>query len=133
MSFSNEIKNELAHLEQKKKCCEIAELAGLVRMDGTILIGSRKGCLLYTSNGIGAGWRFAVVAAGLQRYIHGCAPGGLGAGCQSIALCVQLAAALMITAANNAALFHDNCANHGIGRCPACAFLGKLQRQLHIF
>ena len=43
MSFSNEIKNELAHLEQKKKCCEIAELAGLVRMDGTILIGSRKG------------------------------------------------------------------------------------------
>lgn len=43
MSFSNEIKNELAHLEQEKKCCEIAELAGLVRMDGTILIGSRKG------------------------------------------------------------------------------------------
>ena len=43
MSFSNEIKNELAHLEQKKKCCEIAELAGLVRMDGTILIGSRQG------------------------------------------------------------------------------------------
>lgn len=43
MSFSNEIKNELAHLEQDKKCCEIAELAGLVRMDGTILIGSKKG------------------------------------------------------------------------------------------
>ena len=43
MSFSNEIKNELAHLEHDKKCCEIAELAGLVRMDGTILIGSRKG------------------------------------------------------------------------------------------
>lgn len=39
MSFSNEIKNELAHLEHDKKCCEIAELAGLVRMDGTILIG----------------------------------------------------------------------------------------------
>ena len=43
MSFSNEIKNELAHMEHDKKCCEIAELAGLVRMDGTILIGSRKG------------------------------------------------------------------------------------------
>ena len=43
MSFSNEIKNELAHMEHAKKCCEIAELAGLVRMDGTILIGSRKG------------------------------------------------------------------------------------------
>ena len=43
MSFSNEIKNELAHLEHDKKCCEIAELAGLVRMDGTILIGNRNG------------------------------------------------------------------------------------------
>lgn len=43
MSFSHEIKNELAHLEQDRRCCEIAELAGLVRMDGNILIGSRKG------------------------------------------------------------------------------------------
>lgn len=43
MSFSNEIKNELAHLEPPTKCCEIAELAGLVRMDGTILIGNKKG------------------------------------------------------------------------------------------
>lgn len=43
MSFSHEIKNELAHLEPDARCCEIAELAGLVRMDGTILIGNRKG------------------------------------------------------------------------------------------
>ncbi len=43
MSFSHEIKNELAHLELGRRCCEIAELAGLVRMDGNILIGSRKG------------------------------------------------------------------------------------------
>ena len=43
MSFSHEIKNELAHLEPDRRCCEIAELAGLVRMDGNILIGSRKG------------------------------------------------------------------------------------------
>jgi len=43
MSFSNEIKNELAHRETERKCCEIAELAGLVRMDGTILIGNRRG------------------------------------------------------------------------------------------
>ena len=43
MSFSHEIKNELAHLEPDSRCCEIAELAGLVRMDGTILIGNRKG------------------------------------------------------------------------------------------
>lgn len=43
MSFSHEIKNELAHLEPDDRCCEIAELAGLVRMDGTILIGNCKG------------------------------------------------------------------------------------------
>ena len=43
MSFSNEIKNELAHLEYGRHCCEVAELAGLVRMDGTILIGNKKG------------------------------------------------------------------------------------------
>lgn len=52
MSFSNEIKNELAHMEPKKKCCELAELAGLVRMDGTILIGGRNriGLVLVTEN-----------------------------------------------------------------------------------
>ena len=43
MSFSHEIKNELAHLEPERRCCEIAELAGIVRMDGNILIGSRNG------------------------------------------------------------------------------------------
>ena len=52
MSFSNEIKNELAHLEQEEPCCELAELAGLVRMDGTILIGmqNRMGLELTTEN-----------------------------------------------------------------------------------
>ena len=43
MSFPHEIKNELAHLEPERRCCEIAELAGIVRMDGNILIGSRNG------------------------------------------------------------------------------------------
>lgn len=43
MSFSNEIKNELAHIENPKRCCQVAELAGVVRMDGTILIGSKNG------------------------------------------------------------------------------------------
>lgn len=42
MSFSNMIKNELAHIELPSRCCQIATLAGLVRMDGTILIGSGK-------------------------------------------------------------------------------------------
>ena len=42
MSFSNNIKNELARLEVPSHCCQIAQLAGLVRMDGTILIGSHR-------------------------------------------------------------------------------------------
>ncbi len=42
MSFSNMIKNELARIESPSRCCQIAVLAGLVRMDGTILIGSGK-------------------------------------------------------------------------------------------
>ena len=43
MSFSHEIKNELAHLEPERRCCEIAEHAGNVRMEGNIMIGSRNG------------------------------------------------------------------------------------------
>ncbi len=43
MSFSNDVKNELAHLETERPCCERAELAGLVRMDGAILIGGGRG------------------------------------------------------------------------------------------
>lgn len=43
MSFSNTIKNELAHIEDRPRCCQTAELAGIVRMDGTILIGNKNG------------------------------------------------------------------------------------------
>jgi DNA-binding transcriptional regulator WhiA len=36
MSFSTSTKEELARLEENKKCCELAELSALVRMDGTL-------------------------------------------------------------------------------------------------
>ena len=42
MSFANTVKNELARIEPQQRCCRIAQLAGLVRMDGTILIGSKN-------------------------------------------------------------------------------------------
>ena len=42
MSFANTGKNELARIEPQQRCCRIAQLAGLVRMDGTILIGSKN-------------------------------------------------------------------------------------------
>ena len=43
MSFASDIKNELAHLTIEKKCCKLAEIAGFVRMAGTVRLmgGSR--------------------------------------------------------------------------------------------
>ena len=38
MSFSTQTKDELARIFPEKKCCQLAELAALVRMDGTITI-----------------------------------------------------------------------------------------------
>ncbi len=43
MSFSSETKNELAHVEPEKKCCQLAEIAGFVRASGSIrLLGNEK-------------------------------------------------------------------------------------------
>ena len=43
MSFSLETKNELAHVEPDKKCCMLAEIAGFIRMCGSIrLAGGGK-------------------------------------------------------------------------------------------
>jgi DNA-binding protein WhiA len=42
MSFSTTTKEELARLITKKKCCELAELASLVRMDGTLQISTNQ-------------------------------------------------------------------------------------------
>lgn len=43
MSFSMETKNELAHVEPDKKCCMLAEIAGFIRMCGSIrLAGGGK-------------------------------------------------------------------------------------------
>ena len=42
MSFSNEVKNELARLENGKQCCEKAELFGLLRMSGAIILRGRN-------------------------------------------------------------------------------------------
>ncbi|WP_256132434.1 DNA-binding protein WhiA [Anaerovorax odorimutans] len=43
MSFSMETKNELAHVMPEKKCCMLAEIAGFIRMCGSIrLVGGGK-------------------------------------------------------------------------------------------
>ena len=42
MSFSNDIKNELLRLELSDDSERVSLLAGLVRMDGTILIAAHR-------------------------------------------------------------------------------------------
>lgn len=49
MTFSLETKNELSKLELDDKCCQLVELAALVRMNGTITISSKKVNLKFTT------------------------------------------------------------------------------------
>ncbi len=43
MSFSSEVKNELARTEPEKKCCQLAEIAGFLRVSGSLrLAGGGK-------------------------------------------------------------------------------------------
>jgi len=50
MSFSAETKNELARVEPEKKCCQLAEIAGFVRVSGSIrLAGGGKFKIVITT------------------------------------------------------------------------------------
>lgn len=50
MSFSSTTKNELSRIELKENCCALAELAALVRMNGTIqIVGMKKINLKFTT------------------------------------------------------------------------------------
>lgn len=49
MSFSAETKDELARIEINSPCCNLAELAALVRMDGTIEISEQNHALNVTT------------------------------------------------------------------------------------
>ncbi|MFV0516271.1 MAG: DNA-binding protein WhiA [Aminipila sp.] len=52
MSFSIDTKNELARLEQEKKCCMLAEIAGFIRMCGSIRLagGGKFNIIITTEN-----------------------------------------------------------------------------------
>lgn len=58
MSFSNEVKNELARIEKDKSCCEKAELLGLLRMSGAVII-----------RGLSVGIHFTTENAALARKV----------------------------------------------------------------
>ena len=52
MSFSSDTKNELARLELNRKCCVLAEIAGFVRVCGTLKLsgGGKIDLKLATEN-----------------------------------------------------------------------------------
>ncbi len=52
MSFSTDTKNELAHFEPEKKCCMLAEIAGFIRMCGSIRLagGGKINVVITTDN-----------------------------------------------------------------------------------
>lgn len=50
MSFSSQVKEELARIEPRKKCCELAELSGLIKIDGVLHIGHGDSLSLHTSS-----------------------------------------------------------------------------------
>ena len=52
MSFSSDVKGELARLEPKKKCCMLAEIAGFLRVSSSLRLagGGRLGIVATTEN-----------------------------------------------------------------------------------
>lgn len=51
MSFSTETKNELSRVEPPKKCCQLAEIAGFIRVSGSIrLAGGGKFKIVITTD-----------------------------------------------------------------------------------
>ena len=65
MSFSSEVKGELARLENKKKCCMLAEIAGFLRVSSSIRLagGGKLGIVATTEN--------AAIARHYKKLIRG--------------------------------------------------------------
>src|ERR1700691_1698029 len=76
-------------------------------------------CQARSDNGVGAGWRLAVVRARLQRYVQGATARRLAAAAQRLDLGVRPAAGLRPAATDNDAVFHDHGAHGRIRPCPA--------------
>ena len=65
MSFSSDVKGELARIENKKKCCMLAEIAGFLRVSSSIRLagGGKLGIVATTEN--------AAIARHFKKLIKG--------------------------------------------------------------
>ncbi len=50
MSFSTTTKNELARIKAARRCCQLAELAALIKLDGLIQISGAHNISLHILN-----------------------------------------------------------------------------------
>ncbi len=68
MSFSAEVKNEMTRLKPEKKCCQLAEIAGFIRVCGVIRLGGGGKISLNITTENPAIARH--VKQGLEEYFH---------------------------------------------------------------
>lgn len=71
-SYATEVKNELARVQGESDCCRIAELAALLRMGGTLLIGGNKnlGLTFTTENAAVARKAFSLIKTGFSLAVE---------------------------------------------------------------
>ncbi len=71
-SYATEVKNELARVQGENDCCRIAELAALLRMGGTLLIGGNKnlGLTFTTENAAVARKAFSLIKTGFSLVVE---------------------------------------------------------------
>lgn len=71
ISFADEVRNELSRVISKRKCCNHAELAALIRCNGTLSIAQRQiGVILTTENAAVARKIFKLIKTNYQLFIE---------------------------------------------------------------
>ncbi len=73
-----------------------------------------------------------MMAAGLQGYIQGCAPGRFGQGCKGIPLCMGPAEIKVAALSDDTALPDNDSTCHGIGADLFAALSGQFQCDGHV-
>ncbi|MBR0307564.1 MAG: DNA-binding protein WhiA [Mogibacterium sp.] len=76
MSFSSDVKGELARLEPDKKCCMLAEIAGFLRVSGSVRITGGSFAIVATTESAAAARHFKVL---IEKYFRNKIDIGIGA------------------------------------------------------